>query len=144
MKALKKKMWSRNFKRKLIVNSNIQLVLLRYAVTMGILFLSLGMFIAFSFEKMLLINMTGFDSFGRNDKIVFSLLILLIIVVCYLSMVISNRIVGPIYRLVRHMENAKNTGQYNEIHFRENDYFKELAISYNQMLTRFRENDTKK
>ena len=139
-KNTKRPLWN----RKLFVNSKIQLLLLRYAVSMGLLLFSLGMFVAFTFEKILTHQMAGGNSFERNDIIIFSVMILMIIIVCYLGMMVSNRIVGPIFRLVKHMEDSEATGKFEEIQFRKNDYFKEIAISYNKMVARFRESDFKK
>ncbi len=132
------------YSRKLIVNSNIQFVLLRYAVCMGLLFLSLGMFFAFTIEKVMTLRMGGFDFVTTSEIMMFSTLILFVIVACYLGLVVSNRIVGPIYRLVRHMEDFQVTGKFEEIHFRKDDHFKEIAISFNKIMARFAEFDIKK
>ena len=46
----------------------------------------------------------------------------------------SNRIAGPMHRLVNQFNAMKNSGSVKDIEFREKDYFKEVASSFNEFI----------
>ncbi len=124
------------FNRKLVVNSSVQYVLLKYSVTMGFLFMSMGLFLAYLLLKIPMIQMNGFASIEATDIVFLSFLLIIIFIVGYFGLILSNRVVGPIFRLVKSMEEFEETGNYQEIRFRKNDYFKEIAVSYNKIMIR--------
>ena len=55
----------------------------------------------------------------------------------FAALLISHRIAGPIYKIQKHMKEVISGSQKNECHFRENDFFPELADSYNELLRHF-------
>ncbi len=128
---IKYKRW---YQKKLLVNSKVQFVFLKYALCMGFLFLSLGMFLAISIERILNNRLTGADLITPGEYLFFALAIFLVFAACYFGLVVSNQIVGPIFRLVRNMEEFESTGKFEQIKFRKNDYFKEIAVSYNKIM----------
>ena len=129
--------------RKIFVNSKIQSVFIGYAVAMGFLFLSLGLTLSSSFERILMIQMNGGESLTIYDFTLFLVFLFLIIFVIFLGMLISIRVVGPIFKLVGQMENLQATGELQELKFRKNDYFQEVAVSYNKIVARIRELESK-
>jgi methyl-accepting chemotaxis protein len=69
---------------------------------------------------------------------VFALLILLqatfLIVTFLISIFMSHRIAGPIFKLTKFFEAAKNGNIQDELYFREKDHFKDVAVQYNEMM----------
>jgi hypothetical protein len=55
---------------------------------------------------------------------------------------LSNRIAGPIYRLKKHLQSHKDSNQV-PLHFRDQDYFKDLAEEVNAALMRVERQDEK-
>jgi methyl-accepting chemotaxis protein len=62
------------------------------------------------------------------------------------GLVFSNRVAGPLLRLVRHFERVARGETMGGISFRQGDYFEDVAESYNRQMTYLRENvgDTQK
>jgi hypothetical protein len=52
------------------------------------------------------------------------------------GLLMSNRVAGPLYRLVQHMNGITMGGPVKEVKFREGDYFQEVAEAYNRQLAR--------
>ncbi len=52
------------------------------------------------------------------------------------SLYVTHRLAGPLVRLKSHFERMGNTGEFREIHFRENDFFEELPEIINVALAR--------
>ncbi|MBN1493948.1 MAG: hypothetical protein JW938_07365 [Candidatus Omnitrophica bacterium] len=77
--------------------------------------------IALSVRKLNLLIVIGFSSIA-------TLLI-------YWTVLFSNRIVGPIYRLERELENIVENGDFGRrLHFRKDDAFQALASKINALL----------
>ncbi len=129
--------------RKYIVDSKVQTVFIGYAVAMGFLFLSLGLVLSSYFERILMIQASGGEGFTTLDISLFVAFLVLITFVVFLGIIVSNRVVGPILKLVRQMETLQETGELKEIQFRKNDYFQEVAVSYNKIIGRIREIENK-
>ncbi|MGE4132801.1 MAG: prepilin-type N-terminal cleavage/methylation domain-containing protein [Bdellovibrionales bacterium] len=54
--------------------------------------------------------------------------------VVFLSVLFSNRLAGPIYRLGKHMLNASQGTKTDHIFLRDKDYYVDLTTSYNRLL----------
>ncbi len=129
--------------RQFIVNSKVQSVFLGYAIAMGFLFLSLGLILSTYFERILMLQANGGESLTSLDFIIFAVIVVLILFVCFVGLIVSNRVVGPIFKLVREMELLDTTGELRELQFRKNDYFQDVAVSYNKIIARLRELENK-
>ena len=56
-------------------------------------------------------------------------------VVAALSIFVSHRIAGPIYKLNEYLKEGARTGELKpDLHFRADDHFKEVAENYNAMV----------
>jgi nitrogen fixation/metabolism regulation signal transduction histidine kinase len=55
------------------------------------------------------------------------------------SIFLSHRIAGPIYKLSKSMELARDGKLEGPIYFRKNDHFKEVADLFNSMMARLNE-----
>lgn len=49
------------------------------------------------------------------------------------GMILSNRVAGPVYRLRKHMEDILSGKVSGDVHFREKDFFPELADTFNKV-----------
>ena len=58
--------------------------------------------------------------------------LIILCLVIGIGLVLSHRIAGPLYRLKKHFDLVKESGVPAPVHFREGDYFQEVAQSYNQ------------
>jgi methyl-accepting chemotaxis protein len=60
---------------------------------------------------------------------------LFVLIVFAMSIFISHRIAGPLYKLNEFFKEGARTGNLKrDLHFRTNDHFKELAENYNAMV----------
>lgn len=57
-----------------------------------------------------------------------------------ISIYISHRIVGPIYRLRKYFQDAKVDGVKTPLKFRDNDYFEDLPKTINDVLFKDKDN----
>ena len=110
-------------KRQLIVNSKVQKVFVGYAIVMGILFFSSGLLTSSFFDRFVAVQAAGEDSLSKFDIAAFGVFFVLVGLLIFFGIVLSNRVVGPIYRLVRHMEAVQENDELQELHFRKNDLF---------------------
>ena len=73
---------------------------------------------------------------------VFRLLVLLQLlfvgITFLISMFMSHRIAGPLYKLKKFFADAQDGNLNQELHFRKNDHFQDLAADYNRMITGIR------
>ena len=74
-----------------------------------------------------------YRQFQEQSLTLFGITMLVSFIICFiLGIVISHRIAGPLIKLRKHFEQiALDEKNDKPISFRENDYFKELAESYN-------------
>lgn len=56
------------------------------------------------------------------------------------GLILSHRIAGPLHRLHVHMNSVARGEVRDSLHFRRNDYFQELAESYNAQYQQLRQN----
>jgi signal transduction histidine kinase len=71
--------------------------------------------------------------------------ILMITTLTLWSIVMSNRVAGPIFRLKKYCREIKSE-DFNDkpLQFRENDYFKDVAIEINQLIEKIRKETDKR
>ena len=65
-----------------------------------------------------------------------------ILMAFFVSIFISHRIAGPIYKITLFLRKAKNGPLTERVFFREKDNFKELATLFNEMMDGMRARDT--
>ncbi len=62
----------------------------------------------------------------------FGMALLIIFSLVGAGIILSHRIAGPLYRLEKHLEGLGEGKKLTALKFRKNDYFQDLAQSYNQ------------
>ena len=83
------------------------------------------------------------DQFHQMNSIFIITSVSVFVGVCLLGALFSHRIAGPLYRLNKHFLEIANGKPVSEVHFRDTDYFQELAESYNKHLHSITENNRK-
>jgi nitrogen fixation/metabolism regulation signal transduction histidine kinase len=63
--------------------------------------------------------------------------------VVIVALIFTNRVVGPLLRLQRHMESAAKGETSSNFKFRDKDVFRDLEEPYNQILERLRNAEKK-
>jgi methyl-accepting chemotaxis protein len=77
------------------------------------------------------------DLQGTRDRIIFLLVflhLLFIGIAGLISIFVSHRIAGPIYKMQKHMGEIKSGLWPSPVRFRKYDHFPELATSFNEMI----------
>jgi len=77
----------------------------------------------------------------RSELLTLSMLLLLVIASILFGLELSNRIAGPIFRLLQELKKIHNVSEMNEIVLRKHDFFHEVAKSYNDVLKQLRDQD---
>ena len=79
-----------------------------------------------------------FNEFESRRTVIFSLLALLIFTfIVGFYVIFSHRIAGPIYRAVKYLTEDIKGDKPRPLHFRNGDFFPELAAAINQALGKF-------
>lgn len=73
---------------------------------------------------------------NRNQLLLFLLIMELAIlgIIFVISIFISHKIAGPMYKLKTYLNNIKDGGEITPIYFRKGDYFTELADDVNEFV----------
>jgi len=74
----------------------------------------------------------------KMNSVLIVIVAAIFIIFLILGLVFSHRIAGPIYRLNRHLREVGNGDHMNDVKFRKNDFFPELADAFNWQIKRFR------
>jgi nitrogen fixation/metabolism regulation signal transduction histidine kinase len=78
---------------------------------------------------------------NQSQFIFTTYLIFGVLIACYtafMGVILSNQIAGPIYRLRMHLQKVEVTGELEEITFRKNDYFSDLADDFNKAVKKLK------
>jgi hypothetical protein len=124
------------YRRRLIVNRQIQLVFAFYVLAMGSVFFILGGVFIILQQRATQLNISPFEALGAIGR---PLAIGVLVTLCagtYLGFVFTNHIAGPIFRLIREMQKLSTNGTSERVVFRKNDYFQDLADAYNKVVDR--------
>lgn len=124
-----------NFRRQLIVHPRIQYLLL----TLSLAFLIIGGAVTLNLVKLLETQALADDLAPTQHYIpIFGLTLLVFISMLAANLLVSNRIVGPVYRLKRYMDALANGQDLGAMKVRDDDYFSEVAESYNKMIEKIK------
>lgn len=120
------------YERTLLVNSSVQFGLMNYSL-----------FVAFSVTLMNFLIQTimsgqlnevlGFE-YEFSTTVLFILFATVLMVIFSYGFHLTNKIVGPIYRLKNHMLLIREGKKVAPLEFRKTDYFQEIVQPYNDLL----------
>ncbi len=108
------------------------------------LFLTIGIVLSEYANRLMVLHVNEVQPMSMFDYFLFAVFLISVGLAVGLGFIISHRVFGPIYRLVQHMENFRATGSTEELKFRDGDYFRDVADSYNKMLSRIRQPEAPK
>ena len=123
------------YKRKLIVNYQVQMILTAYSLFL--VFAVVGsqyllQLLAFQ------INDSDMESFLALRFTIYFAVIVLFLIILFYGFNLTNRIVGPVYRLKYHMESINLGQDPKPFSVRKNDYFKEIVEPYNEIIKKIK------
>lgn len=127
------------YKRRWIVNYQVQFILIAYS-----LFLTFAVI-----ASQLLLHLLALQNENLGPESVTVLRILIYVAVTILFLIIlfygfnlTNRIVGPIFRLKEHMDSINQGKTPKPFSVRKNDYFKEIVAPYNKLIEKINSDTT--
>lgn len=126
------------FKRKYIVNKDLQFTIILYSL---ILSLTVS-FLDFGLNYFLSVSHQVFNT-RAIVFLSFGMVVVIFILAVVGGSILTNRFAGPIFRLKSHMDEVAEGKIRMPMDFRKNDYFLELVIPYNKILTRLQEGEQK-
>lgn len=129
-----------NLRKTLIVNKKLQLSLIMTFLIYGLILLCLHLgYVSYILDGLAQINSEVQSENLRylvkiGSVVALSIGAVIVIIVLWLGLYLTNKIAGPIYSICRQLKEIKETGKFNEIKVREGDYFEELVIVLNETL----------
>jgi hypothetical protein len=129
-------------RRQLLINKRVQMLLIVHSLVIALL----GAFAAYAIQTTL--TLTTLEGTGVHP---FRLYAIILIPACLIwagflwGLVVSHRIVGPIFRITRHIIEVTQGKTHSPVSLRKGDYFQELAEAYNTLLKKhvFKDSDNK-
>ncbi len=140
MKQNVRKKW---YQKKYEDRSGFREVFTWYLSGICVLFFMIGILFSENVDRLVAVQASGLQSLSFWDYLLILLFIASIVLAVILGLMISHRVFGPVYRLVKHMENFHQNGAAEELVLRKGDYFIDVVESYNKMLERVRNTDAK-
>ncbi|MGZ3699094.1 MAG: HAMP domain-containing protein [Bdellovibrionota bacterium] len=137
--------------RNILINPKFQLTFLAYMASMAVL--SIAVFYACNYYFFWKFQRMGMEIGLPADNVFFQFVaqqrsilmvsfsvtgVILFTLLCISGLIFSHRASGPIYRLRKHMTDIAGGKPVSEVHFRDKDFFPELADAYNEQLKRFK------
>ena len=123
----------RFYQRRYLINSRLQFAVLLYSIGVATVVSIANQ----SFRILLtdeLGSLFGIDPFvflwGGNALMIFAITLF--------GYYFTNRIAGPMYSLHKHIDAIVAGGEIKEISVRKKDYFQDVMVSYNKLLTEFK------
>jgi hypothetical protein len=132
-------MMAKRLRKKLFVDKKVQGALLRRLVGywgLCLLFVTVPLLIAQTFVEPTRFFFQQFDVLWGRYWPVVGLSFLLMPFVLYDAIKFSNRFAGPLLRLRREMRNLANGEQVQPLRFRDDDFWQDLAVRFNQVAAR--------
>jgi len=80
-------------------------------------------------QKLLFLKFFVITSFGAT------------VIFLYVGFVLSHRIAGPMARFKNHLNTISSTGDFKPIKFRDNDFFQDVADSFNKAIKQSNKSD---
>jgi len=129
-----------DFKRKrLFIDSQVQGVLLRRALiyfTACALFMLLPIFIGRALSDPQHLFFENLGPFFRKYGMFFTCMLLMLPMVLYDILKLTNRFAGPVFRLRREMRKLAEGEKVDPLKFRDGDYWPDIALTFNAVVKR--------
>lgn len=120
------------YSRKLLVNHKIQFGIMLYSLFLVVSVSILNRIIDVAISNRIYTEFNQEQGLPLGVLLAFSILILALAI--GYGFHLSNKIVGPIYRLQQHFLEAASNPEIPKLQIRKEDYFQEIVEPYNQLL----------
>ncbi len=130
-----------SLRRKLIVNPPVQYVFIYYSLFIGAIFFTAGSAVTAITLKYLASSQFDAQIFSKNEFFIMGMLVILLVASILFGFDLSNRIAGPIFRVLRELQKIENVDQMQPITFRKNDYFQDLSKAYSDVLHQLKQSE---
>lgn len=136
-----------NRRKKIIINPKLQYSFLFFSLLLA--FISISVFYFSSLYFFWKFEQTGYSvgipeghifyRFISEQRSLMNLILLVTIpiisiITCLIGIKMSHRVSGPIYQLIKHLEEITTTNEFKEVRFRQEDYFMELQQAFNNFI----------
>ncbi len=122
------------YQRQWMVDMRAQNELIIYLVTMGTIFFFSGALASNVLQRLVALKGNGWHYEQSTDVVLLSVIVIFIVSSFFIGIVISNRMAGPINRIVREMERAKKGEKVGKIEVRSKDYYQNLSRAFNDVV----------
>ncbi len=132
---------------KYLINPPFQMRFILYTVISSVVSISIAYcancYFFWKFRELGLIYKIPFDHvfyvFLAKQEVMMNWIFVLAAALIYIfllvfGLIFSHRIAGPLVKLTYYLNSVENYSQLKEIKFRKNDFFQEIATSYNKMV----------
>lgn len=131
-----------------LVNRELQLYFIFYALIFGIVFTVAGILADYHFEQTLMLTIANLskgeemeylrDSISQmrtlKTRIATGVALIFLIVWAVQAYYMSHRIAGPVFKATQYLREVAETGNRRTLAFRQHDFFLDLAEAINQAL----------
>lgn len=123
------------YKRRWIVNYQVQFILIGYS-----LFLTFAVVASQMLLHLLALQAENIDAESLKFLriIIYMAVTILFLIILFYGFNLTNRVVGPIFRLKEHMDNMNQGKEITPFNVRKNDYFKEIVEPYNELIKKIK------
>jgi methyl-accepting chemotaxis protein len=138
-------------RKKYIVNPRLQLALVIGANALAIIAAAVMITLAVTAKTHMENYVTGLNLTSNHpaiaviaereaefDRVVVAAILIQFILFNVAAIFMSHRIAGPIHRLTRHLESVGEGGDPVDLKFRKDDFYAEVAVSVNKVMSRLR------
>lgn len=123
-------------KRRLVIFPRIQIALAAYSIFASVLTAFCQLATHWIVDRATIGELPV--SFPVAEAALMTIIALLIGAVAWGHLLFTNRLVGPIYRIMSHMDEIAKGANPSEVRLRDKDEFRDLAARYNAVLERLR------
>jgi signal transduction histidine kinase len=130
------------FQRRLLVDKKMQLAIISYSMIVALITIFfMGVFI--TILQTVSVDATSGGSQLRYFSYLAAMWLIAMLVLTFLGIYVTNKAAGPVYRLRKNMQSIAAGGAVENVAFRKDDFFLDLAEDYNRVLERLRKAETR-
>jgi hypothetical protein len=130
------------FQRRLIVDKKMQLAIISYSMIVALIT------IFFMAAFITVLQTVSVDAASGGSQLRYfgylgAMWLVAMLVLTFLGIYVTNKAAGPVYRLRKNMQTIAEGGPVENVGFRKDDFFLDLAEDYNRVLERLRKAESR-
>jgi hypothetical protein len=118
----------------------IQHMIIFYAISFGVIMFSMGALFTHLLQRMTVVKNEGLVFLENVDIIMAGLLVLIYALWIYIGLIISNKVVVPIFRIIGEIDKIKGGQKILKIALSKKDFFSDLTYAYNDVIEQLNNN----